>query len=129
MDVSEIYTLLLEGKTAVLQFVSRKEAEYCRVRLAKYKKHQDWLLVTAGIQTEEEISSLFFSYNNETGFAEVKFGEKKKARGFTVFKVVEAPDENVSDNLGGIEEEKEMHNRSPSSIRSEDQEGGDKGKG
>lgn len=97
MNIHEIYGVLFAGKTIKLHFASLTEAESFRIRLHKYKRAQEQVLIAADLLGDEEVTRLSFSLQKE--FLEVNgslleatvaFIAKKKEITYTV---VVMPDE------------------------------------
>ena len=82
MKLSEIYNLLLAGKTLQLPFDSEREAEAFRVALFRHKRLQDNEMIKLGMFDETERQQLSWSLQGELFdhpfLATVKFRERQR---------------------------------------------------
>jgi hypothetical protein len=77
-SLRQIYNLLLAGKKLNMDFADATAAETFRVRMHKYKKVQDTAMMKLGMISEDERQAFVFTYDAESGFARMYFGERAK---------------------------------------------------
>lgn len=65
MNIHEIYSLLLAGKTLQLEFESDGEAEKFRVKLSQYKSRQHKAGVSVGLFTDTDRQRLSFAIQRQ----------------------------------------------------------------
>lgn len=82
MNLREIYSLLLAGKTMRLGFTSESEKETFRVRLFKFKRLQEYAMAQIGMVEPDDLNALSFSYRD--GTAIISLTKKRRLRDYNV---------------------------------------------
>lgn len=90
MNTTEIYNLLVAGRTLQIPFDSRDAAETFRTRIHRVKASQELHLLSLGMMTDEEVPTFSFLRAKE-GIWELRFVAQRARRQYDVVIVNDGP--------------------------------------
>lgn len=90
-DMETLYDTLLAGKTVSMGFVDKVSSDSFRTAFYRFKRVKEQRLIGLGFLSQNEVDSLEFKYDEDSGKAFLKFIPKKKLRQVS-FEIVDAGD-------------------------------------